>query len=272
MPSSIASTALAGAGFNTTPNRPQAPVKSRFHSAWPGSSGRAGCRTRSTFRALLQPAGEDQPVLLMLAEPHGQGAQAAEREIDVVRPAIGAEIGGGLADPGPQLLPGRDGAHHHVGMADDVFRRRLDRNVDAVLERLVEDAGAPGVVDDHDRARRVRRFGDGRHVGHFEGEGARRLDIDDPRALIDQFGDAAADQGIEIGGLDAEPAEEAVAEAPRGAVDVVRHQDTVAGLDEGEDGGVDRGQAGAEADRPVAALDRRDRLLQRRVGRGPCRP
>ena len=35
-------------GFSTTPNRPLAPAKSRFHSAWPGSDGSAGCRTRWT--------------------------------------------------------------------------------------------------------------------------------------------------------------------------------------------------------------------------------
>ena len=224
------------------------------------------------FGAALQPAGEDQPVLVVLAQPHPERAQPAEREIDIVRPAIGAEIGGGLANFGPQRLAGGDRADHHVGMADDVFGRRLHRDIDAVLERLEQHAGGPGIVHDHHRAGRVGGGGDRRDIGHLEGERARRFDIDDAGPVADQPGHTAADRGIEIGRLDPETPQEAVAEAPRRAVDIVRHQDVIAGLDEGEDGGVDRRQAGAEADRPLAALDRRHRLLQRRMGRSSVPP
>ena len=47
-PSSIAATATFETGFKTTLKRPEAPVKSRFHSAWPGQQGKAGCSTRAT--------------------------------------------------------------------------------------------------------------------------------------------------------------------------------------------------------------------------------
>src|ERR1043165_4360982 len=40
--------ALSGIGLSTMLNRPDAPVKSRFQIAWPGSLGSAGCRTRAT--------------------------------------------------------------------------------------------------------------------------------------------------------------------------------------------------------------------------------
>ena len=46
--SSRASTAFCGAGFSTMLNRPDAPVKSRFQIAWPGSLSSAGCSTLAT--------------------------------------------------------------------------------------------------------------------------------------------------------------------------------------------------------------------------------
>ena len=42
MPSSIASMRALATGCSTTPNSPDAPVKSRFHSSWPREPGSAG--------------------------------------------------------------------------------------------------------------------------------------------------------------------------------------------------------------------------------------
>ena len=40
--------AWLNSGLNSTPNSEHAPVKSRFHSAWPGAPGKPGCSTCAT--------------------------------------------------------------------------------------------------------------------------------------------------------------------------------------------------------------------------------
>src|SRR3546814_13213131 len=72
-------------------------------------------------------------------------------------------------------LRGEDDDEHRVGMADDVLGRRVHRHVDPVLEGLVVERRAPGVVVDHHGAARVRGRGDGRDVLHLEDRKSTRL-------------------------------------------------------------------------------------------------
>ena len=61
-PSTKAATAASGTGFRTRPNNPQAPEKSRFHKAWPGSLSRAGCSTRATSGRVASQRAKVRPV------------------------------------------------------------------------------------------------------------------------------------------------------------------------------------------------------------------
>ena len=77
-------TAVCGTGLNTTLNRPQAPEKSRFQIAWPGSLSSAGCSTRRISGRRSSHARDLQGGGLMPREPHAHGAQAAQAQIHVV--------------------------------------------------------------------------------------------------------------------------------------------------------------------------------------------
>ena len=128
------------------------------------------------FRPGLQPARHGERILLVPLQPHRQCAQPAQREIDIVGAGAVAEIGGHRAHRQVHLLVGDDRAEHHVGVADDVFGRRVDRDIDAVLERAEQVGRGPGVVHQHLGAGFVRRRGDRRHVLHLEGQRARGFD------------------------------------------------------------------------------------------------
>ena len=115
----------------------------------------------------------------------------------------------------------------------------------------------------------MRHRGDGGNVGHLEGLRAGRLDQHRPGVRLEQVFDAGADQGIEIGGLDAIAGEHAVAEIARRPVDVVTDQKMIAGLEHREQGGGDRGKARRrEPDAgALRAFQRHQHLLQRPGGR-----
>ena len=77
---------FAGIGLSTMLNSPQAPVKSRFQIAWPGSLSSAGCSTRSTSGRCSSQRATRQARLVVARQPHAERAQAAQRQIHVVGP------------------------------------------------------------------------------------------------------------------------------------------------------------------------------------------
>ena len=174
--SSMASTAFCGAGFSTMLNRPDAPVKSRFQIAWPGSVSSAGMQHARDLGSGREPARHVEPRAMMLRQPHRERAQAAQREEDVIRAGTDAEQADAFGDLRPSLGIGRDGAEHDVGMAADIFGGGLHADVDALFERAVIERRRPGVVVDDERAARMRDLGDGADVGHLERLRAGRLD------------------------------------------------------------------------------------------------
>ena len=199
----------------------------------------------------------------MLAQPHRHGAQAARREVDVVRPGAGAERVERITERVETLLVRRHDADHRVGMPDDVLRARVDRHVDAVLVWLEEERRGPGVVDQDLQAARAHRGGHRRDVLHVEGLRAGRFQVEHLRVVADQFGDAGADRRIEEGRLDAHALQEGVGEAPRRAVDAVGHQDMVARLQEGEQRRGYRSEAGGRHDGAVRAFQFGDGIFER---------
>ena len=207
---------------------------------------------------------------MMLRKPHRERAQAAQREKHVVRSRADAEQPDRLGNQRPGLGVGRNGAEHDVGMPADIFGRGLNADVDALIQRAVKQRGRPGVVVDHERAACMRDGSDRGNIGHFERLRAGRFDQYRPGVRPEQFGDACADHGIEIGGFDAVAREQSVAEISRGAVGIVADQEMIAGLQHRKQGRGDRRQTrGRNSDaRALRAFERHQRLLQRLGGRG----
>ncbi len=226
------------------------------------------------LRPRRQPARHLQPGLLLVRQPHPHGAQAAQGQPAIVRAGILAQP----ARAGVQRVPvrgavHRDAADQDVGVPGRVFGRRLDRDIDAVPERL-EVMDPPGVVHHHLDApgglprramrMRMRRARDRRDVLHLEGVAARAFGVHDRGVRAQQRGDAGpVDQRIVETRLDAEPLQHALGEIARRAVDAVRHQQVVAGLQERQQRRGHRGEAGADDGAARAALDLGDDVLQR---------
>ena len=144
---------------------------------------------------------------MLVREPHRQGAQAAQREIDVVGPDAQAD----------RCRRCRSASASVVALADTVPNMMSEWPpiylVPAWIERstpLLEGAEIerrrPGIVHQHDRALGMGGGGDRRDVLHLEGLRARRLDEHRAGVRLDQLRDAGADQRIVIGGLDADSA------------------------------------------------------------------
>jgi hypothetical protein len=133
----------------------------------------------------------------------------------------------------------------------------------------VKQRRAPGVVVDDEQIPRVRHRCDRRNVGHLKGLRAGRLDQHGAGVRLEQLFDAGADQGIEKGGLDAVAGEHAVAEIARGPVDIVGHQQMVAGFQHRQQGGGDGGQS--RGHQPYAGafrtFQRHQHVLERPGGR-----
>src|SRR6185437_4902517 len=102
-------------------------------------------------------------------------------------------------------------------------------------QRLEEERGGPGVVEEGLDPARLGRGDDRRHVLDLEGERARALHIDERGVVADEAGDADADQRVVERRLDAEALEEGGAKIAHWAVDGIDHEDVVAGFDESED-------------------------------------
>ena len=93
-----------------------------------------------------------------------------------------------LLDARPQrvLARGRQRARDHVGMAVEIFGRRMHHDVGAERERPREHRRRGGGIDGEQRARRVRDLGDGRDVGDAPQRIGGRLDPDEFRVGLDR--------------------------------------------------------------------------------------
>jgi len=205
----------------------------------------------------------------MAFEAHGQGAQSAQREVDIVGSGGNAELAHRAADD--LLVGGRTGDHaqHRVGVADHVFGTGLDRNVDAEIEGPEMNRRRPSRVHDERYVGSLGGRGDSGDVLHLEGQGAGRLGVDQARIRSDQRGDVGADAGVVVSRLHAEPAQHAVAEDAGRVVGGIGDEYMIARLDECQDRAGNRRQARGDTDAVGATLQFGDRRLQREGRRRP---
>ncbi|MNT20451.1 hypothetical protein D3C72_1557610 [compost metagenome] len=115
-------------------------------------------------------------------------------------------------------------------MPNQIFGRRLNRDVDVKIEGFKQHARRPGIVDHDDGVRRdaAYRANDGRNVMHFHCDRAGRFQEHDARIWLNKFCDPFADQRIEPAGGDAQTGQNFGAEILARLVGGVGHQDMVA--------------------------------------------
>ena len=197
-------------------NSPQAPVKSRFQIAWPGSL--AQRRMQHAQRPPAAAASQRatvEPRLLMLraaARPACAG-RAAPRYMSSGPTQRPMRVDRVLAARWPGRLVGRDRAEHQVGMAADIFGAGLDREIDALLQRAGNRAASPRCCPSAPArpcACATAAIAGMSCISKVSEPGA---SVNTARVFgLQQRGDAGADQRIVVGRLDAEALEHGVAE------------------------------------------------------------
>src|SRR5664279_3981483 len=222
-----------------------------FHLGWPG------------FRGLAERLREVGDQVAHVLAAHGETDEVVGNS-------------GGLA-----LVPGHPRVRHGGGVLDERLdaseahgERREPHGVDERLarherERLLEDGGGEGVVDDEERAVRVRDVRARRDVRQLHRRVRGRLDVDHLRRRPHRGRDVLQLRRVDPRRGDAEAPVLVLEDEAGRAVDGVGPDDVRALLEERDVHGVDRGHAGRGAERTAATLERREALLERRDGRVP---
>ena len=150
----------------------------------------------------------------------------------------------------------------------DPLRERVDDDVRAELDRLLEDGRRERRVHDEGESVPVGDFGILLDVGDAECRVADRLDVDEARLLVDRGLDGG--EVVEVRPPHADVVrlrQDRVELDERAAVDVVRRDELGAGLGDVGDGEVDGGGAGGDGERGGAAFERGEAFLKDILGR-----
>ena len=123
------------------------------------------------FRMRLQEGGDGGRVLAMALHPHRQGFQGPQDQEAVERAGHRAnrvlQIAKAFAQTVAAIADHRDPADH-IGMAIEVFGRRMHDDVDAVVEGALHRRRTKSVVAHGDQAMGLGESGDGAEIDHFE--------------------------------------------------------------------------------------------------------
>ena len=230
----------------------------------PRRAGQGRVQHTRHFGPGLQPSRHFERGLFLLRQPHAHGTQPTQGQPAIIRAGILSQPAGSREQRLPVRLGiHRDAADQDIRMPGRIFRRCLDRDVDAVLERL-EVMDAPGVVHHHLRPGGMRHLGQRRHVLHLEGVTAGALRIHNRSVRPHQPGQARpVDYRVIECRLDTEPGQHTLGEGARRPVHTVRHQHVIAGFQERQQRRRHRGEAGADDRAFRAALDLGDDIFQR---------
>ncbi len=131
------------------------------------------------FAARFQPFGDRDGGCHVLLQADIERADAAQAEIGFLRTRRRAECFFGIIDVLGGACVMSDRTQHRIGVADDVFGRRLDRHVGAKRKGLAQKRARPGVVGKNEQILFAGDLGDRRNVLHLEGLGARAFHKDE---------------------------------------------------------------------------------------------
>src|SRR5450830_1085069 len=136
-----------------------------------------------------------------------------------------------------------------------------------MFERLEKIRRGPGVIEQHQRAVRMGDLRDARHVLYFEGIGTRCFQIHHARILADMSGQRIDCQRVKKTGFDAIARQHVEEDIARAGVDIVGHQDMLAGLGYAQHCAHDGGQARWHDQPAEAAFQFRHGVFERHGGR-----
>ena len=132
---------------------------------------------------------------MMLTQADAQRAQAAAGHIGGIGVQHLPHQIGILTQLRPAARVRHRGAHHGVGMADQVFGACLNGNINAKIQGFKQDPRRPGVIDHDNRFRGDLTHGGDyrRHIVHFHGDRAGRFEEHHAGLRANQTGDIGAD-------------------------------------------------------------------------------
>ncbi len=219
-------------------------------------------------RLRLEPLGQRPGGLGVAGHPDGERGDPAQDE----EGGEGRERRTGVdldrLDRRDSLARAADRAAERVGVPADVLGQRLDDQVGAELEGPAQDGRSERVVDDEQGPVAVGQAGQDRQVGDDDRRVRDRLDVEDAGRPGRQRGvDGGRIRRVDEGDVDAEPPEALGQERPRRAVDRPGGDHPVAGLEDRQEGGVDRGHPRREDRAGLGALELRHRRRERVAGR-----
>src|SRR5690606_10334234 len=111
-----------------------------------GMAGKCRVEDACDARLRFQPCGEVERARLVAPQPQTNRGKTGRDLVDVVGPCTAAKRADTFQQPWPAGFVCRYSAEQHVGMTGRIFCRRVDRDVDAVVERAKEQRRRPGVV------------------------------------------------------------------------------------------------------------------------------
>ena len=216
-----------------------------------------------TLGCSVEPGGDRARVLAVLPHPHRERLQAAQDEPAVERARHGAER---LLEEVEALRDRRvvraDEAADDVRVAAEVLRRRVEDDVGAEVERVLEVGRRERVVDDDERARRVRRLRGGADVDDVQHRVRRRLDPDHPRVAVEVLAEVRELRGRQVVEEVALRLVDLRGHPVDAAVDVGDQDDALARVDEVHQRRR-RAEPGGERDPVLRVLERGERRLER---------
>ena len=160
-----------------------------------------------------------------------------------------------------------DSTAQNIGVPAKILRRRVGDDVGAERERVLQIGRCEGVVDDDENTGCMADLGEGRNVADLHHRIARRLNPEHLGGRRDggpNGGEIGHIHGVEA---DAPRHEHPVHQAMGATVDVVAHDDVVAGLQRGAQQDVFAGESGREAVSVLATLEVCDEGFERGAGR-----
>ena len=214
------------------------------------------------LRLLLQPLGDGLGAGAVGLHAHPEGFQALDEQPGVER----AERRAGGAQEADHLLHQLGGAGHHAAqaatLAVDVFGGRMNDDIGAQRQRLLQHRGAEAVVHREQRAVGVGHVGQCGDVHQLGQRVGRRFDDEQLGVRL-----AGRRPGIQVGQRrvvhrDAEALEVLVEQADGGTEHAARHQHMVAGAAQAHHHGQDGRHAGGGADRLLGPFHGGDALLE----------
>ena len=161
-------------------------------------------------------------------------------------------------------------ADHRIAVTNQIFGASLNRNVDAVRQRVKQNTGRPGVVDHDDRLGRFSayRCHNCRNILHFHRDRSRRLQEYNTGIGLHQFTDFTADAVIEPAGGNLQLSENFSTEVLRRFIDRAAHQYVVARLNKCQNRIRHRSRAAGIEHTACAAFQLGHRILQCKVRQG----